>query len=84
MGIFDALYRAEIISTTLGLDDWQKSNVQWYFMEEDQRAEEEKNRKNAARLYELSQRLRAFGEPVPQKTINILRRYGYDVSEFLD
>ena len=81
MSIWDSLYRADRIATSFKMNDFQRNSLRFRFISEDEREQKEKD---AARLYTLCKQLHAYGESVPQKSIDILARHGYDVSEFED
>lgn len=84
MGIFDAMCRGAAISNALGFDDGHRAGMQAMFIEEDRRAEKENLKNQLDQMYALAQYLHDHGAPINKKGLDILRRYGYDVSEFLD
>ena len=55
-----------------------------YMMEEEERERKEKLKADLDQMYALAQYLHDHGAPINKKGLDILRRYGYDVSAFED
>ena len=85
MDYFDAINRGRIEGESMGLPEWRITALQaMYAYEEEERERKEKLKSDLDQLYALAWELHRQGAPIEKKGLDILRRYGYDVSEFLD
>lgn len=86
MSFFDAMTRGLILGKSLGMD-WRKySAIQAQFLQEEQEREREQElNEYLENMYALAKYLHAHGQPITnKKALRLLKRHGYDVSEFED
>lgn len=85
MDYFDAINRGRIDGEGMGLSELQIAGLQaMYVFEEEERERKKKLKSDLDQLYALAWELHRQGAPIEKKGLDILRRHGYDVSEFLD
>lgn len=85
MSFFDAMTRGLILGKSLGMD-WRKySAIQAQFLQEEQERERKQElNEYLENMYALAKYLHAHNAPINEDGLAILKRHGYDVSEFED
>lgn len=83
--IRDAIIQGRIQGEMMGLPEWRINAIQSsYVFEVEERERKEKLKSDLDQMYALAQYLHDHGAPINKKGLDILRRYGYDVSAFED
>ncbi len=85
MDYFEAITCGRLVGESMGLPEWQiaaleSANV----IEAEERERKKKLKADLDQLYALAWELHRQGAPIEKKGLDILRRYGYDVSAFED
>ena len=85
MSFFDAMTRGLLLGKSLGMD-WRKySAIQAQFLQEEQERERKQElNEYLENMYALAKYLHAHNAPINEDGLAILKRHGYDVSEFED
>ncbi len=85
MSFFDAMTRGLTLGKSLGMD-WRKySAIQAQFLQEEQERERKQElNEYLENMYALAKYLHAHNAPINEDGLAILKRHGYDVSEFED